>query len=234
MILLGVLVSQFATLKVASGVIVAVIGVAALAGQLWVQRLYQFIEKNFQKNLTEKERKELVSSSVAKNFLPWETTLGNYDIAAESSLVGRTLRDLSFKENYGVTVAAVFRGAKRYFAPDGEFVLWPHDKLICFGSEEELQSFHTFLEGEKAAQVLEPEMTTRQDDYRLSSFVVLDDSKFKDKTIRESGIRESYHGMVVGIERGPQRILGPRASFTLRENDLVWVVSDKKQSQVTV
>ncbi|AHZ84575.1 cation:proton antiporter [Bdellovibrio bacteriovorus] len=233
-ILLGVLVSQFATLKVASGVIVAVIGVAALAGQLWVQRLYQFIEKNFQKNLTEKERKELVSSSVAKNFLPWETTLGNYDIAAESSLVGRTLRDLSFKENYGVTVAAVFRGAKRYFAPDGEFVLWPHDKLICFGSEEELQSFHTFLEGEKAAQVLEPEMTTRQDDYRLSSFVVLDDSKFKDKTIRESGIRESYHGMVVGIERGPQRILGPRASFTLRENDLVWVVSDKKQSQVTV
>ncbi|ASD63651.1 cation:proton antiporter [Bdellovibrio bacteriovorus] len=233
-ILLGALISQFATLKVASGVIVAVVGVAALAGQLWVRHLYQFIEKNFQKNLTEKERKELVSSSVAKNFLPWETTLGNYDIASECSLVGRTLRDLSFKENYGVTVAAVFRGAKRYFAPDGEFVLWPHDKLICFGSEEELQSFHTFLEGEKAAQVPEPEMTTRQDDYKLSSFVVSDDSKFKDKTIRESGIRESYHGMVVGIERGPQRILGPRASFTLRENDLVWVVSDKKQSQATV
>lgn len=34
--------------------------------------------------------------------------------------------------------------------------------------------------------------------------------------------------MVVGIERGPQRILGPRADFILRENDLVWIVSMKQ------
>nr|BFD63076.1 cation:proton antiporter [Bdellovibrio sp. HM001] len=234
LLLLNAVVIQFVTLKMALGLIVAVIAIAALAGQFWVRRLYQFIEKNFLKNLTEKERKELISSDVAKHFLPWDASLGSYDLSAESVLVGQNLRSLSFKEKYGVNVAAVYRGSKRYFAPDGEFVLWPYDKLICFGSEEELQSFHTFLEQEKAAQILNPEAVTRQEDYRLSSFVVNETSKCKDKTIRDSGIREAYHGMVVGIERGPQRILGPRASFVLQEGDLIWLVSDKKQSQVTV
>jgi CPA2 family monovalent cation:H+ antiporter-2 len=232
-VLLHAVVIQFVTLKMALGLIVAIIAIAALAGQFWVRRLYQFIEKNFLKNLTEKERKELVSSEVAKNFLPWDASLGTYDLSAESVLAGQNLRSLSFKEKYGVNVAAVYRGSKRYFAPDGEFVLWPYDKLICFGSEEELQSFHTFLEQEKVAHQ-SPDALTRQADYRLSSFVVNEASKCKDKTIRDSGIREAYHGMVVGIERGPQRILGPRASFVLHEGDLIWLVSDKKQSQVTV
>ncbi|UXR63466.1 cation:proton antiporter [Bdellovibrio bacteriovorus] len=233
-LLLHAVIIQFVTLKMALGVIVAVVAIAALAGQFWVRRLYQFIEKNFLKNLTEKERKELVSSEVARTFLPWDASLGTYDLNAESVLVGRNLRDLSFKEKYGVNVAAVYRGSKRYFAPDGEFILWPYDKLICFGSEEELQSFHMFLEQEKVSVAPGPDAPARQEDYRLSSFVVNDASVCKDKSIRDSGIREAYHGMVVGIERGAQRILGPRASFVLQEGDLIWLVSDRKQSQVTV
>lgn len=235
LILLGGIISQFVTLRMASGLIVAVLVVAAVAGQFWVKRLYQFIEKNFQKNLTEKERKELVSSEVAKNFLPWEATLGTYDISADSEMVGQSLRSQAFKEKYGVTVAAVFRGNRRFFAPDGEFILWPYDKLVCFGSEEELQRFHTILEEQKlAAQPSEVVGMGRQEDFKLSSFVVDDESPYKEKSIRDSGIRESFKGMVVGVERGPQRVLGPRASFVLKQNDLVWVVADRKQGQVTV
>ena len=37
--------------------------------------------------------------------------------------------------------------------------------------------------------------------------------------------------MVVGVERGTERILGPRASFTLLEGDLVWIVSDNKKRE---
>lgn len=234
LVLFGAMISQFSSLRIASGVVVMVLVVAILLGQFWVRRLYQFFERNFLKNLTEKERKELVSSEVSKSFLPWEASLGNFEVTAESSLVGTTLRTQSFKERFGITVAAVFRGSKRLFAPDGDFVLWPFDKLVCFGSEEELQSFHTFLENEKASQVISAEAIAHKDDYKLISFVVAGDSNLNGRSIRESGIRESYHGMVVGVERGPQRVLGPGASFALQENDLVWVVSDIKQSQVTV
>lgn len=230
LILLSAILSQFVTLRLASGVTVAVVLVAAVSAQFWVRKLYQFIEKNFLKNLTEKERKELVSAEVAKSFLPWEASLGTYDVGPESAICGKALREQSFKEKYGVTVAAVFRGAKRYFAPDGEFVVWPYDKLICFGSEEELIRFHSFLEEEKShAATLVNSAFARQEDFKLTSYVVNAESQFKNKSIRESGIRDFFKGMVVGIERGPQRILGPTGSFEIRENDLLWVVSDRKQ-----
>ncbi|WII71105.1 cation:proton antiporter [Bdellovibrio sp. 22V] len=232
LLLLSAILSQFVSLKMTTGVMIGVLLVAIVLGQFWVRKLYQFIEKNFQKNLTEKERQELVSPVVATNILPWEASLGSYDISPESKIVGKTLRSLEFKENFGVNVAAIFRGSKRIFAPDGECVLWPYDKILCFGSEEELQKFHEILEEEKAhleRQTAE-EKVLREEDFRLSSFIVTAESACRNKTIRDSGIRESMRGMVVGIERGSERILGPRASFQLLENDLVWFVSDRRQT----
>lgn len=230
LVLLSAILAPFMSLRLASGLIIGVVVVAMLSAQVWARKLYQFIEKNFQKNLTEKERKELLSSDVAKNFLPWEATLGSYDIAADSNLIGKSLKDQSFKEKYGVTVAAIFRGSKRIFAPDGNFILWPYDKVICFGSEEELRKFHSVLEEERVQMTAQDNPATRQEDFKLRSIIVNAESSFKNKSIRESGIRESFRGMVVGIERGPERILGPTGSFQLLENDLLWIVSDKRQN----
>jgi CPA2 family monovalent cation:H+ antiporter-2 len=227
-VLLSAIVSQFVTWESATAIVVGLIVLGAVLGKFWVRRLYQFIEKNFQKNLTEKERKELVSSEVARKFLPWEASLGAYDICRESILVGKTLREISFKEKYGVTIAAIFRGTKRIFAPGGDFMIWPYDKVICFGSDDELQKFHQFLEQEKHGQnTSDPEIVASKEDFNLESFVVTPDSPYKQQSIRNSGIRDAYKGMVVGIERGPQKILGPTGEFEMQENDLVWVVSDK-------
>ncbi|MEN0057248.1 MAG: cation:proton antiporter [Bdellovibrio sp.] len=230
-ILIAAIISQFVTLKMASGLIIIVVVVAAFYSQHWGSKLYRFIEKNFLKNLTEKERKDLVSSEVAKRFLPWETTLRTYELFPECHIVGKSLREQAFKEKYDVTVAAVFRGAQRFFAPDGDFILWPFDKIICFGSEEELQRFHEVLESERVeAQKKDLELSARQEDFRLSSFVIGSESPYKNKSIRESGIRESFKGMVVGVERDAQKILGPTGSFQLLEQDLLWIVSDKKKA----
>lgn len=226
-ILLGGIISQFLTLQMASGVLVLLVVVALSLGRFWIPRLYQFIEKNFLKNLTEKERKELVGSEGVQKFLPWEASLGNFDLAADCHLVGSSLRSLSFKEKYGVTVAAVYRGSQKHPAPDGDFVLWPYDRLVCFGSEEEIQKFHRVLEQEKvlraAAQAVAP-----QSQYKLDSFVVQAGSEYAGKTIRDSGVRERKQGLIVGVERASQRILGPTAGFVLSENDLVWIVSESK------
>lgn len=228
-LLLSAIVSRFVSWESAIAIVIGLIVLGAVLGRFWIKRLYQFIEKNFQKNLTEKERKELVSSDVARKFLPWEASLGVFDIHRESILVGKSLRDASFKENYGVTIAAVYRGSKRTFAPGGDFIIWPYDKMICFGSDDELQKFHQFLEHEKHGQnMAEPEIVARKEDFDLTSFVVTPDSPYNRQTIRNSGIRGAYKGMVVGIERGAQKVLGPTGEFEMLENDLVWVVSDRK------
>lgn len=229
-ILFGIMIGQFISTKMATGVIIAVIAVAAVAGQFWVRNIYQSIEKNFLKNLTEKEKQALVSSSFAKNILPWDAALGKYEIPLACSLVGRKLKDNSFKERFGVNVAAVYRGPERFFAPDGDFIIWPYDKVICFGAEEDLHAFQKFVEEARLKEHAQTiAMNPEEMDYRLRSFIVDADSDIKGKTIRDSKIRESYHGMVVGVEREGEKILGPRASFELKEHDLIWIVSDNKK-----
>lgn len=225
--LLSVILSQFVTLKLATWVVLGVVIVTTLSGQFWGKNLYQLLENNFLKNLTEKERQELMDKEVARHILPWEASLGSYDVFPDSSLAGKTLKEVHFKENYGVTVAAIVRGKKRYFAPNGDFMVWPNDKIVCFGSEEELLKFNRILEEEKHAAANSNSMVQR--DLKLESFEIDEKSPYLNKTIRETGVRESGLGMIVGIERGDRRILGPTGSFMLKLDDLVWFVADRNQ-----
>lgn len=47
------------------------------------------------------------------------------------------------------------------------------------------------------------------------------------RTIRELGIRERFHAMVVGLERGGQRILNPEYDMSLQVGDLLWLVGQR-------
>jgi CPA2 family monovalent cation:H+ antiporter-2 len=47
-----------------------------------------------------------------------------------------------------------------------------------------------------------------------------------DLSIRESGIRETYHAMIVGIERDSTRIINPDTDMKLLLNDIIWVVGE--------
>ncbi|MGZ3774985.1 MAG: cation:proton antiporter domain-containing protein [Pseudobdellovibrionaceae bacterium] len=226
-ILLSIIVTQFLSLKIAWSAIVLITIIAIFTSKYWIRFIYQTIEKNFFRNLSEKERKEIVSSKFAKNLLPWEASLGTYTLYSDSELVGKSLASLSFKEKHGLTVAAVYRGSRSLFAPEGKFVLWPYDEILCFGDEESLQRFHLFLEDEKSKYQNKDKTKLHHTEYQLSSFKVTPDSTYKNKSIRESEIRKLLKSMVVGVERGTQKILGPPSNFILNENDLVWLVKSR-------
>ncbi|MBK7962641.1 MAG: TrkA C-terminal domain-containing protein [Bdellovibrionales bacterium] len=55
---------------------------------------------------------------------------------------------------------------------------------------------------------------------------ITEGSVYLGKKIRDSGIRESGRGLVIGIERRGQRILNPDSSLLLEKGDLGWLVGD--------
>ncbi|NBU22290.1 hypothetical protein EBS43_12895, partial [bacterium] len=42
--------------------------------------------------------------------------------------------------------------------------------------------------------------------------------------IKDSGMREICHGIIVGVERGSQRLLNPESDLRLISGDIIWVV----------
>ncbi|MEK2688805.1 cation:proton antiporter [Bdellovibrio sp. GT3] len=222
-ILLSVMVAQFVSLKVASGALFGAILVMGVLAYRYGEVFYKFFEGEFLSNLTEREREEISKrDEITQLALPWDASISVIEVAIDSNWAGKTLRDLKFKENYSVTIASIIRGSRRFFAPSGNFLLWPYDKIVCFGSDSELQDLNHKVEQERASLISEAETPK----YRMGSFVVQADDIYVGKTIRESGIRESQKILVVCIERGPTRILGPSAGTSMQAGDLVWFVSE--------
>jgi CPA2 family monovalent cation:H+ antiporter-2 len=49
------------------------------------------------------------------------------------------------------------------------------------------------------------------------------------QSIRNSGIRETTQGLVVGIERAGERILNPDSNLVFENGDVVWIVGNNKK-----
>ncbi len=61
----------------------------------------------------------------------------------------------------------------------------------------------------------------------LEHFVISEKSAFANKNIRDGEIRETIHGIVVGIENENGRVVNPDSSYVIKAGDIVWVVGDK-------
>jgi CPA2 family monovalent cation:H+ antiporter-2 len=61
----------------------------------------------------------------------------------------------------------------------------------------------------------------------LKQFVIDADSPFKGKNIRESGIRDKFKCLVVGVEKGDGDLHAPNIGVPFEEGDIVWVVGEK-------
>ncbi|MFR7825327.1 MAG: cation:proton antiporter regulatory subunit [Odoribacter splanchnicus] len=66
-----------------------------------------------------------------------------------------------------------------------------------------------------------------QSEVCLKQFVVTEDSPFNGKSIRDSGIRDKYKCVVVGVERGAASLRNPDADTVFEAGDLVWVVGEE-------
>ncbi len=224
-LLLSVMVAQFISLPIASGALAFIIVVGAFLTARYGEKLYAFFEKRFVGNLTENEVQEQVPShQFDPQLLPWNASVEIFDLGVESTgLIGRSLRELSFKEKWGVTIASVLRGDRQIFAPAGDFVLWPYDRVVCFGSEDELKELHKKIAKDQQEHRWSQAVPGK---YRLSSFEIMPDDNYDGKSIRDSRLREDRKVLVVGVERGKEKILGPSSAFHLLSGDLVWVVSE--------
>ena len=67
-----------------------------------------------------------------------------------------------------------------------------------------------------------------QHEMYLKQFVIDSSSPFCGHTIRESGIRNKFHCLVVGVESATEGSLRkPDVNVPFRKGDIVWVVGEK-------
>ncbi len=224
--LVGAMVAQFVPLIWALAITAWMALVVGYVLAKKLRSIYQWFENRFLSNLNDESHKNHIRQH-SRSLAPWDAHLTEFEIPPEAPFVGHPLYVLCIREKFGVTIAMIERGRKRITAPGRNEILMPRDRVSVIGTDEQLIRFKNFIEfGMKNNDSVEEES-----EYTLEQYLVTDTSQFAAKTIRESGLRENTHGLVVGIEREGRRILNPDSSETLRSGDILWIVGDRERIQ---
>lgn len=222
--LLGAMVAQFVPLVWALGItiwMVVIVGYVMFAN---LKKIYQWFENRFLFNFHEEAEKRQAHQH-HRNLAPWDAHITEFVVPPEGEYVGKPLIDLNIREKFGVTIALIERGRRRITAPGRNEALMPFDQVHVIGTDAQLSSFKKFLLADGEIE-LPLDVPT---DYSLEQYLVSEKSPFVTKTIRDCGIRETTHGLVVGIERDGNRILNPDSTEIIGLGDLLWIVGDRNK-----
>lgn len=205
-----------------------VLGMIAIAGMVTSRYVKQHsinLERTFMQNL---RQREIQAEHLGKQKPQYAGTLLSRDIhlydvqiPLNSLWCGRTLMDLSLGRRFGVHVSSILRGQRRLNIPSGKDVIFPGDVLQIIGSDEQLAHFIEQVN----LQVYPQEENLDEREMILRQFVVVPDSPFCGKTLVDSGFRDQYHCMVVGIEQGDD-LHTPDPKQPLQAGDVIWLVGE--------
>lgn len=211
--------------------IVSGIAVLTILLIIWSRRLKKqsiLIERRFFQNLHSRDiRAEYLGEkkpAYAGRLLSHDLHLADIEVPEESSWAGKTLQELNLGKTYGVHIASILRGKKRINIPGGNERIFPSDKLQVIGTDDQLNTFSDNIQKGAIPQW----ETYEQSEMNLKQFIIDANSIFLGKNIRQSGIREKYHCMIVGIERENGILMAPNVNTPFEEGDIIWIVGEKE------
>ena len=156
-------------------------------------------------------------------LLDRDVHISDFTIPEDSLWAGKMLRELEFRNRYGVHISSILRGSQRINIPNGGTILFPGDNIQAIGSDDQLTAFSEALNTELHDK--DPEIEKRE--MKLHQVVINRNGIFAGKTLRDSGIRDVYNCMVVGLEEGKENLSQMDPSHKLRHGEAIWIVGEQ-------
>ncbi len=228
---MGVLVRLFdATFGIAFSIAAVIILIFIFSKELKKQSI--LIERRFKKNLHARQYYQELHAPIKQRFvnhlLDRDLHLADFEVQPDYSIVGKTLKELNFRQRCGVNAVTIIRGSRRINIPGGEERVYPYDKIIVLGNDEQMVVFQNFIE-EKGRKYSQRQEDVPAPEVNIEQLRIEPESWLVGKTIKNSGIRDQYDCLVVGIEREETSIMNPDIDFEFLEEDILWIVGEREK-----
>jgi len=211
-------------------IIIAVVLAIALAFSEGFKKQSQKMEERFFENLNVKEIAEesqrAVNKEARNQLLSQNIHLEEINVPQNSPRAGKTLAELNFKQNTGVDIVSIIRGSEKINIPDGNVMIFPFDKLIVAGTDEELQKLISSLDEGYDREI---NYTEAQHQVNISQFVLEEGCSLIGKAIKDSLIKYKTDTMIIGLERDGQEIADFSADTILMEGDTLWLAGERNK-----
>ena len=150
--------------------------------------------------------------------------IADFDVPMDSQWMGSTLKQLNLGRKYGVHVSSILRANFRLNIPDGDYVIFPGDRLQVIGSDQQVSKFAHAIQTE----VIGDDLDLENREMKLRQLIIGEDSPFVGKTLVESGIRNIYSCMVIGLEEGKENLSPVAPNRRFEAGDIIWIVGEQE------
>ena len=212
-------------------IIIGIAVVSLMIASRWTKKRSIKMERLFIHNLRSRDIMAQVNGEKKPlyegHLLDRDIHISDFDVPEDSSWGGKTLKELHLRERFGVDMSSIMRGSQRLNIPNGDTVIFPGDKLQVIGNDDQLQKFATALSTDLIPEDLEIEKR----EMKLRQLIISGKSEFCGKSLLESGIRDKYNCMVVGLEEGQENLTKIAPTRTFEKGDILWIVGEESDLQ---
>lgn len=163
----------------------------------------------------------------AGHLLDRDIHISEIEVPEDSTWCGKSLKELHLRERFGIDMSSIRRGSQRLNIPNGDTVIFPGDKLQIIGNDDQNHKFAQALTSELAPEDVDIEKR----EMKLRQLIISGGSEFLGKTLIESGIRDKYNCMVVGLEEGRENLTRVLPTRVFEKGDIIWLVGEEADLQ---
>ena len=142
---------------------------------------------------------------------------------------GKQLKNIPFRQKYGINIAKVIRGSRRILVPSPDEYIYPYDEVLAIGTQEEVKRFVEDM----AAENLAANVSYETDDFVLDLFELQQGCYLDGKVLRDTNMRQKGC-MVVGVERDGMSLMSPKPDFRFQAGDFVWLAGERVECEKMV
>ena len=185
------------------------------------------IERRFIENLNSRDIAAEVTGKRKPLFedklIDRDIHISDIDIPEDSEWAGQTLKELRISTRYGVHISSILRGHQRINIPGGSTIIFPGDRLQAIGNDEQLQAFAQAAK----ADIVPEDPNIEKREMKLQKIRLSECCPFIGSTLKDSGIREKYNCMLVGVEEGQENLTTINPNRRFSKGNIIWVVGEK-------
>nr|WP_293533863.1 cation:proton antiporter [Prevotella sp.] len=212
-------------------IIIGVVVVSLMIASRWTKKRSIKMERVFIHNLRSRDIMAQVNGEKKPlyegHLLDRDIHISEFEVPVDSTWGGKSLQQLHLRQRFGIDMSSIMRGSQRLNIPNGETIIFPGDKLQVIGNDEQLQKFATSI-----AQDIYPEdLEIEKREMKLRQLIISSKSEFCGKSLIESGIRDKYNCMVVGLEEGQENLTKIAPSHVFQKGDILWIVGEESDLQ---
>ena len=160
----------------------------------------------------------------AGHLLDRNIHISDIDVPVDSRWVGKTLLQLELRQRFGVHVCSILRANRHINIPDGREIICPADRLQVIGDDNQLSQLVDALRSD----INPVENNQEYKEMKLRQLVITGNSPLLDISLKDSGIRDNYKCLVIGLEEGKERLSQVPPSRKFRKGDIVWIVGEEE------